>query len=301
MTAPERAERTNDLACEEVAQSLEGTTGPLEPARLKAAADHCRRCPKCLDRFLGLARAVLSLQEEITCAECRAAWPALLETRRGHEGTPDRLRLAEAHLSRCQPCSRAFASLSELLRLEELGALEEPASYPRFDLSFLAPAPLWSRSATPDRAGREVRELIQGTALRARVLRRGLAASFVGLAGGLRPVPMAAQATRGSSTARGERLVLADPGANVSITLSLQGAGKGRCHLGIEVHEREPDRPLEGRVSLRGDSGEEVTPLSEGRATFADLGPAHYVLEVLIPSPGGTERRWRLPITVEVV
>lgn len=301
MRAPERAERADDLDCEKVAQALERTTGPLEPARLKAVADHCRRCPMCLDRLASLARAVLSLQEQITCAECRAAWPALLETRPGDEGTPDHLRHAEAHLSRCQPCSRAFASLSELLRLEELGALEEPASYPRFDLSFLAPAPLWSRSATPDRAGREVCELIQGPALGARVLRRGLAASFVGLVGGLRPVPMAAHATRGSPTARGERLVLADPGANVSITLSLQAAGKGHCHLGIEVRQLEPDRPLQGTAGLRSASGEEVTPLCEGRATFADLGPAEYELDVLAPTSDGIARRWRLPITLEVV
>ncbi len=301
MPTPERPQHTDNPGCEEVARTLEAGAVPMDPARLRAIASHCRRCPTCWRHLAGLAEAILSFREEVTCAECEAAWPALLEARRGPGRHRDHLRRAKAHLSRCQDCNTAFFTLSQLLQLEEQGRLEEPVSYPRFDLSFLVPTPLWTPAAAAAGAAREVRELVRGAALRARVLGRGLAAAFTGLPAGLRPVPIAAQAIRGGPVARGERLVLADPDANVSIILSLQGAGRGRCHLGIEVRDLDADCPLQGRVSLRGGSGEEITPLSEGRAIFADLGPAHYVLDVLIPSPGGVERWWRLPISLEVV
>ena len=299
--AREREDESSPHGCDSVGQTLQAATG-LEDlwARLEATREHWQRCPHCRARFASLARALLSASDEITCAECQAHWPALVDARLAGKRAPGRLRLADAHLALCGVCGDAFAALLQTLRQEEQGALEEPPTYPRFDLSFLAGRPLWAPAPTPPDPTRQVRQLVAGAALCVRVLRSPLQASFASLAAGLRPVPVALPATRRGPGAQGQRLSLPDPAANVTIALTVQAAGQGRSHLSVEVRELEPDRPLPGaRASLASRSGQEMVPLREGRATFAGLDPAHYVLEVAAPSPEGPERLWVLPISVE--
>ncbi|MDI7275403.1 MAG: hypothetical protein QME94_05455 [Anaerolineae bacterium] len=269
---------------------------------LEAAREHWQHCPECRRRLAALAHAVLSGSEDIPCAECQGHWPALLHARLEGRSATGPLRLVAAHLAHCHACSESFEALLQAVSLEEQGALEEPPGYPRFDLSFLERKPLWTPADASRQAARQVRQLAEEVALRVRVLKRGLEASFTGLPTGLRPVPVAVQATRRGSRAPGQRLSLPDPAANVAVTLTVQAAGAGRSHLSVELRELEPDRPLpRARASLLSSSGQEVVPLRQGRATFAGLEPAHYVLEMLVASSDGAERVWRLPIDVQAL
>lgn len=282
---------------------------------LDAEREHLARCPACHEKFVQLARAVLSNTEEIPCAECRVHWPNLIEIELRHKALTEELQLAKHHMTWCHTCAEEYAQFLELMRLEELGQLEEPKHYPDFDLSFLSPDPppeVWRTTAlqSPEDASQRVRQLAKGIELRIKVYKYKMNASFEGLTGWLSSSVMWARAPvvepvrRGGKKKRvgkGQVLSLPDPEGNLEITLAVQNAGKGRSHLSIELREVRSGRPVEwAKVNLRYAGGEEETRTrARGKATFQELEPGEYTIEIKPTKGEKAEQLWRFTITLE--
>jgi len=281
--------------------ALEALTEPNADQADEARA-HVTTCPACLSRFDQLALAVLSMDEdEITCAECRAQLPAYLEVEAQAEQVPAELSPVAGHLARCPYCAEEYRALREAMAAWDAGTLPEPAQPVTFDLSFASASlskSLETAAAAPSlwvaEAAGQVRELFSEIV----VTLQASAAAFGAMPSPLVPSPVPARAFRAEGDeAQAQVLVLPDPGADVSIELSVGPVSEDAAAIALNLNRIEDGEPLpDTRVMLytaeRHLLAGSVTE-SDGSIVFRSLRLGRYIVQVR-----RNDQRWELPVVI---
>jgi hypothetical protein len=237
--------------------------------------------------------------EPLSCAECRAQFPALYHLQASGESLPSPTAAARAHLAGCPDCAAEYAALQEVMGELATGALTGAyatrAAEPSFDLSFLGtpPAqepPLW----------RVVGEHIWGLFTDLQIALQGAGAAFVALPPALTttPAPAGGGLLRTDTAGGGlELLILPAADARISISLGVGPQVGDYAAIIVRILAIPSEKPLgDTRVTLRNAQHQLLTGLvtrPDGTAIFEHLPLGRYFVQVRT-----AQDTWEIPLII---
>lgn len=280
------------MKCEVARQAL----AELTPARpiLPAVKQHLADCPRCRTRFVQLAQTLISdAEDNLSCAECRARFPAYLEiVTEAAESLSQEMAEVATHLGYCAYCAEEFQALQETMVAIANGTLPHLTQKPTFDLSFLRqPKPQLPQLWLVDTAT-ATRRLFTEIAIQ--IGKR--AAAFGNLPPLLIPTPIAVGALRSEEReGQGQVLVLPDLEGDLSVELLVGPVVNARAPIAVRLRSATSGQPLANTRIMLYDSAHQLLSGSvteqEGSVTFSDLELGRYILQVR-----NQGQRWELPV-----
>lgn len=223
------------------------------------------------------------------------------------------------HLGECPKCRDAIVQIAsairgeeercflELERREDLGLLQEPPAYPRFDLAFLASeisSNLWVSSASDSDGAptSQIRRLVGDLELRFRIFQQTVEAVIEGwpFARSIPPALAVVPAFRGGSSAQAQMISLPDAERDLEVVVTVEAAEGNTSHLAIQVRCAKSGLPSgRTRISLEYDRGKEVVYSPMGKALFIGLSPDRYEVEIRPSVEALRSTVWRFGVALE--
>jgi len=222
--------------------------------------------------------------DEITCADCREQLSDYYEAVNAGGEIPTPLAPLAQHLARCPYCAEELQMLQATMTAWATGALPNLTQEPKFDLSFLHPAPIpvsiWVQNQVT-----KVRELFTEI----RIHLGATLAAFGDLPSALTPTALPVLQRSEGEAAGMQVLILPAPAANLSMQLAVGPVVAKKAALVVKLNQADTGQPLANlrlmlytaeRRMLAGSTSD-----AEGSIVFRDLALGRYIIQVRTPEP----------------